>query len=117
MSKEKYICHLRNGKECLSERLNRLVWLYINNDENLKNVCSEVLSDKNFIAAADAGRTEDEFLRGCVPLISGIIELTLKANPLHPLSCDVVGEVLASIDFVGLEKNFIEQEFSPVKER
>lgn len=116
MSKEKYICHLRNGKECLSERLTRLVWMYINNDENLKNVCSEVLSDKNFIAAVDAGKTEDEYLRGCVPLISGIIELTLKTNPLHPFSCDVVSEILASIDFVKLEKDFIEAEYGAEKE-
>ena len=116
MSKEEYICHLRNGKECLSERLTRLVWTYINNDENFKNVCSEVLSDKNYIAAVDAGRTEDEYLRGCVPLISGIIELTLKANPLHPLSCDVVNEVLASIDFVKLERDFIEAEYGAEKE-
>lgn len=116
MSKEKYICHLRNGKECPSERLTGLVWMYINNDENLKNVCSEVLSDKNFIAAVDAGKTEDEYLRGCVPLISGIIELTLKTNPSHPFSCDVISEVLASIDFVKLEKDFIEAEYGAEKE-
>lgn len=115
MCKEKYICHLRNGKECLSERLTGLVWMYINKDENFKNVCSEVLSDKNFIAAVDAGRTEDEYLRGCVPLISGII-VTLRTNPLHPLSCDVVSEVLASIDFVKLEKDFIEAGYSAEKE-
>ena len=77
---------------------------------------NDAMFEVGFIAAVDAGRTEDEYLRGCVPLISGIIELTLKTNSLHPLSCDVVSEVLASIDFVKLEKDFIEAGYSAEKE-